>query len=255
MIKNYTRINEDSRQTKEFFEYVIKKLMEHEPLKSGDLVRVKIEQGKTPFPLFSINLLNGDNDTYVEHKIEDAEKDLGGQVVGLMNYLNNSLKHGAVSRLPELEKLEPLTFTLVLIALKVDELDKISRELKINTEHTKEIVSIENKSDKKISKVTLYLNEVGDLWREPKSKYFYGMVKGKAKHRIFDYLLRNSGYNETSVLAHEGGIQTNEALRNEIYELRKEIKSHFGKSLSDLIESKAGPGYRMNPNYKIERVP
>ena len=80
------------------------------------------------------------------------------------------------------------------------------------------------------------------------------MVKGKTKHKIFDYLLNNPTYNETSVMAHEVGLETNEALRNEIYELREEIKNHFGKGFADLIESKARHGYKMNQNYKIERV-
>lgn len=106
---------------------------------------------------------------------------------------------------------------------------------------------------KKTSFSELYLNRVGDLWREPKTKYCYPMGEKSDRHRIVRYLAINKGYQQTSAISSALDQKNEQSLRKEIGKINENFKEFLQIAKDKLIESKKGSGYRMNQKYKIHQ--
>jgi len=96
----------------------------------------------------------------------------------------------------------------------------------------------------------LYLNSIGDLWREPKDKYCYSMMEAKERLALVKFLAEHQGerYIKTQIIA--------SALSKDAQYVRSEagkinIASQRNLKLK-LIDSKQGSGYRINPALKIK---
>jgi len=108
----------------------------------------------------------------------------------------------------------------------------------------------ENKKDNPIP--VLYLNEDGDLWREPKNKYCYEIGKKSNRYKIIRYLLNNSGYQRTaeiSTMLENKGEQTT---RTEIAKIRDNITKFLKIDGKEILEARKGSGYRIGKKYKIQ---
>lgn len=108
------------------------------------------------------------------------------------------------------------------------------------------------KTDKKESKITtLYLNSVGDLWREPKDKFCYPMGETSDRHKIVRYLVTNKGYQQTSQISMALMEKSKQTIRQEKRKINENFRKRLKIKTDDLIEGRQGSGYRINPGYKI----
>ncbi len=101
---------------------------------------------------------------------------------------------------------------------------------------------------------TLYLNAVGDLYRDPKSKYCYPMEENSGRHRIVGYLVDNKGYQKTADISAALDGKNEQSIRTEIGKIRSNIKKLLkidGKRVID--GGRKESGYRINPNCKVIR--
>ena len=98
-------------------------------------------------------------------------------------------------------------------------------------------------------KISLYLNNAGDLYREPKSKYCYALRS--ERYKILKHFIDNKIYKfyPTKELAIDLGKNDNN-LRKEINKINTLAKGKLGIK-DNIIEGRQGSGYRLNPNYKI----
>jgi hypothetical protein len=97
----------------------------------------------------------------------------------------------------------------------------------------------------------LYLSSVGDLWRNPKSKYCYPMEKGD-RHRIIKILIANRGYNTTPSISAALGGKSQQSIRTEIAKIRQRITKYLGIDGKKIIKGRKGSGYKIGSKYKIE---
>lgn len=104
---------------------------------------------------------------------------------------------------------------------------------------------------KPIKKTILYLNQNGDLYREPKDRYCYPMGEKSNRHRIIRFLATNKGYQFTELIARELGIESEKTIRTEIGKIRKNIEKYLKIKGKDFLQGKKESGYRINPKYKI----
>jgi len=100
-------------------------------------------------------------------------------------------------------------------------------------------------------KAILYLSEDGDLYRKPKTKYCYEMEKESNRHRIVRYLAQKTGYQKTAEIMAATDSTSIKAVSGAIGRIRSLITHSLEIDGQDLIESKKGSGYRINPKYKI----
>ena len=107
-------------------------------------------------------------------------------------------------------------------------------------------------SDKKqIKQTALYLNQNGDLYREPKDRYCYPMDEKSNRHKIIRFLATNKGYQFTEFISTELGIESEKTIRTEIGKMRSNIEKYLKIDGKDFLQGKKESGYRINPKYKI----
>ena len=161
----------------------------------------------------------------------------------LIKALNDLKNKGAVSAIDiaELEKPKMIGFDseLVIDANK-EKLIQYKNTL-LKKEQTEE--------------AALYLNRVGDLYREPKEKYCYPMDEASDRHKIIKFLLTNTGYQATKLISVELGSKNEQTIRTEIGKIRGNIEKYLGIDGKDFLEGKKGSGYRINPKYKVSCLP
>jgi len=104
---------------------------------------------------------------------------------------------------------------------------------------------------KQIKEGTLYLNQNGDLYREPKDRYCYPMGEKSNRHKIIRFLVMNKGYQPTGFISTELGIESEKTIRTEIGKMRNNIKKYLKIDGKDFLQGKKESGYRINPKYKI----
>lgn len=98
----------------------------------------------------------------------------------------------------------------------------------------------------------LYLNTVGDLWREPKVKYCYPMDERSDRHKIFRYLATNEGYQQTADISSALEGKSEQSIRTEIGKIRGNIKKYLKIDGKEIVEEgRKGSGYRIGSKYKI----
>ena len=108
--------------------------------------------------------------------------------------------------------------------------------------------TVDFNAEKKTNDTKLFLNQNGELHREPKTKYCYEIGEGSDRYKIVKFLA-SSGYKQTQVIADELGNKNIQTLRTEIGKINLNVKNKLG--LSDFIDGKKGSGYRLNPKYKV----
>jgi len=104
---------------------------------------------------------------------------------------------------------------------------------------------------KKPTTIALYLNIVGDLWKEPKNKYCYQMGEKSDRHKIVRYLASNNGYQPTATISSALEGKSEQSIRTEIGKIRNNIRRLLKIPGNKVIEGRKESGYRINPAYKI----
>src|SRR3989338_1144689 len=178
-------------------------------------------------------------------------------------------------------KIDPETFFDTVFALKkhgigIDEYDRdsvLSQEQKMGARNTPccEIQLPENfemiyhtlrneygdRSEKSIKENkksdVLYLNPVGDLWREPKQDHCYSMGENSDRHKILLYLIKNKGYQSASLIVEDLPGKSEQVTRTEIQKINKNFTKNLGKKMGKLIDGRKGSGYRIAHAIKIDK--
>lgn len=126
----------------------------------------------------------------------------------------------------------------------------LKTDLKNNPEKNKQR---EEKKDeqkkKKQSKKILCLNLAGDLYKDSNKKHNYQMRAKSNRYRIIKYLAERPDYQETSALTSGLDVDNEKTIRTEIGKIKVNVKKYL--KINDLIESRWGAGYRINPKFKI----
>jgi hypothetical protein len=117
----------------------------------------------------------------------------------------------------------------------------------LNKEEVKKLESKEKQIEG--TNLYLYLNQNGELYREPKDKYYYPMDEKKDRYKIIRFLLKN-GYKQTLEIS---GILNGKSIKSIQTEINKinNVAMNRLKIKDRLIKGKKGSGYRINPKYKI----
>ena len=103
----------------------------------------------------------------------------------------------------------------------------------------------------KVKEMVLYLNQNGDLYREPKEKYCYPMEKDSNLHKIVQHFVKNKIYDY--YLTHQIALDLEYNIGNLMKDIGKINQRVQGRlNLKDkIIKGRKGSGYRINPKYKI----
>jgi len=246
------KINAENQKTKDFLAYIVKNIAKKQSLKQYDEVLVEIQKGKTPFPEFKKydHGLGSDYDA-LEMQWKSNPK-YNEKAILIAKYLNENFENSAITSTPKQDKNKPLTFIITIVISNPFEILKIYQKLNTKNELKKIILKNEKQSNKDISKIELYLNQIGDLWREPKIKYCYHMEEKNDRHKIFRYLVENKGYQNTNDIACFLGDKKEQVIRTEIKKIKDKASYFLSIKNSDLIESRKGSGYKINPKYHIK---
>jgi hypothetical protein len=138
------------------------------------------------------------------------------------------------------------------IVLKIKNLNKlknieqnVKKKLEKRAKKHTEIIK------KQPTKIALYLNQDGDLYREPKKKYCYKIGKMSNRHRIIRFLVVNKGYQSTKLISFEANNKNVRTTRSEITKMRDNIEKYLKIDGRVLLQGQKGNGYRINPKYNI----
>ena len=111
---------------------------------------------------------------------------------------------------------------------------------------------VNNLTEQKVSGF-LHLDKDGNFWVEPKDKFCYSMGAKSARYKILSYLVDNKGYQDTKSISNVVKDDNNtQGIRTELFKIKKNIKNCL--DIDDIIQSKKGSGYRINPTYKVLRA-
>lgn len=135
------------------------------------------------------------------------------------------------------------------IAEETENKIKKEREQLEKTQNKKQEKEPDNK---KIEKTILFLNKQGDLCNKAKNKCY--PMGGKSKRcKLIIFLVKNKGYQETSLITNEIGYNSNQMTSTEIRKIKNNIKKFLKIDGDDLLLSRKGSGYKINSiKYKIK---
>jgi len=165
-----------------------------------------------------------------KNNVEKLKKDNSAFFTKIKQYSEQHLTKKEIIPEPPATKIE----ITKMPELKIRQLGKISESQK-----------------KQIKETALYLNQNGDLYREPKDRYCYPMGEKSNRHKIIRFLATNKGYQFTEFISTELGIESEKTIRTEIGKMRSNIEKYLKIDGKDFLQGKKESGYRINPKYKI----
>ena len=104
---------------------------------------------------------------------------------------------------------------------------------------------------KGVKTINLYLNTIGDLWREPKNKYCYPMGQYSDRHKVIRCLATNSGFQKTQSISMALNNKSEQSIRTEIGKIRSNIQKFLGIDGKKVLEGRKESGYRISSLYPI----
>ena len=225
-------VEEEAAETQKYVQYILAEFVRHSPLQKGKKIEIKVIENVPPFPE-----ITEETDYYKAGRLTIPEADYERErrevrtaafiayhtkrFKGLFSLLNPSEIVGNVLR-------GTLKFAVV---------------------NPEKIIDCATGSAD-----TIFLNSIGDLWREPKSTFCYEIREKSNRHKIVRFLVENNGYQQTLDIAHELGEIDNGTVRGEIGKINSNARKYIKLADDNFIESKKGSGYRINPKYKITLV-
>lgn len=114
-----------------------------------------------------------------------------------------------------------------------------------------EAESAQSVAKKRGGLVHLYLNNAGELRRRPESKTCYPMRQGSDRHKILLYLAAHGGYQRTSDISQALDGKSEDSIREQIRQIRRNIKKFLHIGGRNVIEAETGNGYRIGSGYRI----
>lgn len=98
------------------------------------------------------------------------------------------------------------------------------------------------------------INGSGDFWLEPKVQFCYSIGGKSDRFKILKYLVDNSGFCTTGEISKVLKDKKEQTIRSEIGKIKRNIKKFLQVDATDVIESKKGSGYRINPKCNIAKL-
>ena len=148
----------------------------------------------------------------------------------------------------------PLSVRVLLSVKDLENLYNEANRYQPIIQNTDNPISTKIQTDKNSQKVVLYLNSIGDLWQESKTKLRYTIGEGSNRYKIVRYLAGNLNYHQTPSIALTLEVKNEEYVRGEVRKINNRAKVCLKLGSSKLIMGRKGSGYRINPNYKIKVV-
>lgn len=244
-------VEEESTKTEAYLEYIVSEILKHEPLRSGKLVEVQITEGITPFPEVSEipepilkkvaptvkssrkatvkkqveYVLSNDTDEQILNK----KKRFDSRVGAVVFYTSMKLGKYCKADLNESEDDPPAR---IIFRFTILDPEKIRNYASGSVER-------------------LFLNNVGDLWREPKNTHLYSIGEKSNRHKIIRFLVDNAGYQDSQDIRNFIGEISGKVLGNEIGKINLNVSNKLKLKNLKLIESRKGSGYRINQKVEI----
>ena len=249
-----TGIKIKSPNTEKYFKYIVSEIAKHRPFQVDERVEVSIEEGKTPMPEFreipmppgritheardkdgrviGIGYTGFDPRKTIAIQIAD-EKDIYSSRIGaLWDYTVNKLAGICRLHSGDFSDEPPLKATLYMTIVDPKRIDE-------------EISSPDT---------ILNLNNVGDLWREPKNKFCYAIGEKSIRHKVIRYLATKKGYQPTADIMSFVRAKNEQHIRGEIPKINQKAKALLRTKAGNLIEGRKGSGYKISPKYKINVI-
>lgn len=248
------RINEKHPDTIKFLWYVVKTIAETENLKQYQIVPIMIEEGKTPFPKFERYDHGFGPDYDAQIMAWKAAGHYDEKLEALSQYFLNNLKGVSQAAIWEWKSKKPLTLLLSMNVIELMPLYKHYQQLKQDVKSIKFTAKKSRPAKQDKSNSRLYLDPVGNLWREPRSRYCYEMGQKSNRHKILRYLTENKGYQSTDDIARLLGGTNHQNIRTEIGKIKEKAENLLGIKGLKVIEARQGSGYRINPKYSPRLV-
>lgn len=101
-------------------------------------------------------------------------------------------------------------------------------------------------------KKVIYFSSDGDLYREPRARHCYAMVKEMQRQKLVRTLLERKAFVPTDELVELTGSKNRKALHNAKLMINRKAKYRVG--VENLIIGRSVSGYKINPEYKIKQV-
>ena len=222
-------VKEKSDKTLKYQEYIFRKLIENSPLEKGEVIEVRVDEKRTPFPQIKEIPVDDPHGRFIPKGSSMRHIKIGKKLIAVESYT---------------EKLVAPFAKLIGIGV-YDENDAVINFSFVIIDPEK-IYKMATGSSGKI-----FLNKVGELWHEPKSDHCYPIKKGSRRHRIVDFLVENNGLQETPYIANKCGIKNTQTVRNTIGGINKTADRFLKLNGGKIINSKSGSGYEINPKHKI----
>jgi len=101
--------------------------------------------------------------------------------------------------------------------------------------------------------IQLFLDNDGDLYKEPKKSYCYPLLQNKEPLKLILYFIKNPNrsYEESTQMIALSLEKDPQYLRAEIGKINRIALNRLGLGKEKLIQAKQNSGYRLNPKIKI----
>ncbi len=247
-------VKKESLATKRFFAYVIQEILRHEPLVAGEAVKVLVIGDPAPAPEFERLLVEPTKagaKTVEKIASETDPQSEGGKI---RQIIGERLADRTKIIQREREAIIRYLDSALIGLCAFQRLVKAPE----NPENIVSYMLIQNpqkiRAQSETSLATVYLNNAGDLWREPKEGHCYQIGESSNRHKIIRLLLEDADYRPTSDIATKLDNVSNVEVSEMIGKINHNVLARLKLSQGRFIEGKKGSGYRINPKYKIVLV-
>lgn len=180
--------------------------------------------------------------------LDDYEEEYPEALSRLLQKCNRSLellsKHKVIQIKSKNEKLPHTTMQKVYVKYTEGDLRKVENEL---------TRSLKKTNDVNIEVVTIFYNENGEIWREPRASHLYdGKLNNQSK--VFIHIADNAPeYVPTADIALHIEVKNPRQVNDIVSKLKNLLLNNLSVDGSIVIEGKKKAGYRINPKVKLEK--
>ena len=246
-----TIVDPKVQETKDYVKYVLSEALKPRINTRENFVRVYVKEGTTQFPKIKEELDDFSNRNHFEADETSPYQRRLAVLSAILNFTDKLFPHTNNPLTPHTNLEDRVEIILFFDLERIEKLRaKLEKGEIKNTPKTKErkLIISAKKVDEKI---VLFLNNLGELWREPKKKYCYSIEKDSDRHLIVKFLTENHGYHKSSVIADTLDGKNGLYVSKTIGEIRNMITKSLSVKGGSLIEYKEGSGYGISPKYKI----
>lgn len=184
----------------------------------------------------------------VDGFVDDYEEDYLDKVTRLQQKSGRAMdllkKYDVIQIKTKDEKLPHTTVQKVYVKYAEEELKKVENELKRSVTKT---------SDGNIEIITIFYNDNGEIWREPKSSYLYD-EKLNNQTKVFIYIADNApNYVPTADIALHIEVSNPRQVNDIVSKLKNLLTNNLGVDGSAVVQGKKKAGYRINPSVGVKR--